>query len=95
MIWCRPGSPLAGRRPGRLGECLADHAAVNVAAGELLAQRWGPRQIGRHLRWRFPDKPGMRLCHESIKPGHLSARIAADAAIAAGTAAALAAAHRT
>ena len=65
--WCRPGSPLAGRRPGRLGECLADHAAVNVAAaGELLAQRWGPQQIGRHLRRRFPDKPGMRLCHESI-----------------------------
>jgi hypothetical protein len=34
--WCWPGSPLARRRPGSLGECLADHAAVKVvAAGEL------------------------------------------------------------
>jgi hypothetical protein len=33
---CWPGSPLARRRPGWLGECLADHAAVNaVAAGDL------------------------------------------------------------
>jgi IS30 family transposase len=34
--------------------------------GELLAQRWSPQQIGRHLRRRFPGKPGMQLCHESI-----------------------------
>jgi hypothetical protein len=34
--WRWPGSPLARRRPGGLGECLADHAAVNVAAaGDL------------------------------------------------------------
>lgn len=34
--------------------------------GELLAQRWSPQQISRHLRARFPDDPGMWLCHESI-----------------------------
>jgi hypothetical protein len=33
---------------------------------ELLAQRWSPQQISRHLRLKFPGEPGMRLCHESI-----------------------------
>jgi IS30 family transposase len=33
---------------------------------ELLAQRWSPQQISRHLRSRFPERPGMWLCHESI-----------------------------
>jgi transposase, IS30 family len=33
---------------------------------ELLAQRWSPQQISRHLRRKFPGEPGMRLCHESI-----------------------------
>jgi IS30 family transposase len=33
---------------------------------ELLAQRWSPQQISRHLRRRFPCQPRMRLCHESI-----------------------------
>lgn len=33
---------------------------------ELLAQRWSPAQISRHLRVRFPSDPGMWLCHESI-----------------------------
>ena len=33
---------------------------------ELLAQRWSPQQISRHLRLRFPAQPGMWLCHESI-----------------------------
>lgn len=28
----RPGSPFARRRPCGFGECLADHAAVNLAA---------------------------------------------------------------
>ncbi|WP_456299702.1 IS30 family transposase [Ornithinimicrobium sediminis] len=34
--------------------------------GELLAQRWSPQQISRHLRTRFPGQRGMQLCHESI-----------------------------
>ncbi len=46
---------------------------------ELLAQRWSPQQISRHLRRRFPGQPGLRLCHESIyqavyQPGSLLAR---------------------
>ena len=34
--------------------------------GELLAQRWSPQQISRHLRVKFADMPAMWLCHESI-----------------------------
>jgi transposase, IS30 family len=34
--------------------------------GELLAQRWSPQQISRHLRNRFPDDPSMWLSHESV-----------------------------
>jgi IS30 family transposase len=33
---------------------------------ELLAQRWSPQQISRHLRLKFPERSGMWLCHESI-----------------------------
>jgi len=33
---------------------------------DLLAQRWSPQQISRHLHAQFPDQPPMRLCHESI-----------------------------
>ena len=47
--------------------------------GELLAQRWSPQQISRHLRQRFPNDPAMWLCHESIyqavyQPGSTLAR---------------------
>lgn len=34
--------------------------------GELLAQRWSPQQISRHLRQQFPQDPSMWLCPESI-----------------------------
>lgn len=34
--------------------------------GDLLAQRWSPQQISRHLRQRFPNDAPMWLCHESI-----------------------------
>jgi len=33
---------------------------------ELLAQRWSPQQIARHLRRRYADDQSMWLCHESI-----------------------------
>ena len=39
---------------------------LGQVVGELLAQRWSPQQISRQLRRRFPDAPGMWLCHESI-----------------------------
>jgi len=32
----------------------------------LLAQRWSPQQISRHLRRQHPDDPSTWLCHESI-----------------------------
>jgi len=33
---------------------------------ELLGRRWSPQQISRHLRLRFPDERGKRMCHESF-----------------------------
>jgi IS30 family transposase len=49
-------------RPRRLDTNLALRRLV----GELLAQRWSPGQIARHLHASFPHQPVMRLCHESI-----------------------------
>jgi IS30 family transposase len=34
--------------------------------GELLAVRWSPAQISRHLRVQFPEEPERWLCHEAI-----------------------------
>jgi transposase, IS30 family len=59
---------------GRPGERPARHHQRRLqaspellqAVGELLAQRWSPQQISRDLRRKFPGKPRMWLCHESI-----------------------------
>ena len=45
---------------------LETNTALRRLVGELLAQRWSPQQIARHLHARYPHEPGMRLCHESI-----------------------------
>ncbi|WP_083518686.1 helix-turn-helix domain-containing protein [Serinicoccus chungangensis] len=45
---------------------VESNAELRRVVGKLLAQRWSPQQISRHLRARFPDDPGMQLCHESI-----------------------------
>ena len=45
---------------------LETNAQLRRLVGELLAQRWSPQQISRHLRARHPHDPSMRLCHESI-----------------------------
>jgi transposase, IS30 family len=45
---------------------LDTNRELRELVGALLSQRWSPQQIARHLRARFPDEPGMRLCHESI-----------------------------
>ena len=63
-------SRLTAARP-RVGPAITGDASTPTAScgqvvGELLAQRWSPQQISRHLRPRFPDEPGMWLCHESI-----------------------------
>lgn len=39
---------------------------LHQVIGELLSQRWSPSQISRNLRLRFPNRPAMWLCHESI-----------------------------
>ena len=62
---------------------------------ELLAQRWSPQQISRHLRLRFPAQPGMWLWSREHLPGRLPAGIPAVAAVAACCAPPLPAAHRT
>lgn len=52
-----------GRRPPRRLETVVELRRV---VGELLATRWSPAQISRHLRKRFLERPGMWLRHESI-----------------------------
>ena len=51
------------RRPGRR---VDTNAELGRQVAERLAQRWSPQQISRHLRSRFPERPDMWLCHESI-----------------------------
>jgi IS30 family transposase len=58
---------LATARRARNHRCrLETSLQLRQTVGELLAQRWSPQQISRHLRQRFPGEPGMWLCHESI-----------------------------
>lgn len=62
---------VAERRAGEL--CRRPKPAKLAAAGELrefviagLQQRWSPRQIAARLREQFPDRPEMRVSHETI-----------------------------
>lgn len=55
-----------------------NRALRDLVAGKL-GERWSPQQIARHLRARYPDEPGMRLCPESLyqaiyQPGFTLAR---------------------
>ena len=45
---------------------LEANLRLRALVAELLAQRWSPAQIGRHLRARFPEDRSMWLCHEPI-----------------------------
>jgi transposase, IS30 family len=45
---------------------LDTNLELRRVVGELLAQRWSPQQISRHLRTRFPSDPSMWLSHESV-----------------------------
>jgi len=51
------------------------NAELGQLVAELLAQRWSPEQISRHMRVTFPEEHGMWLCHESstTAPGASSA----------------------
>jgi IS30 family transposase len=54
------------RRARRHGRRVESNDRLRQLLVELLAQRWSPQQISRHLRRQFPDQPSMWLCHESI-----------------------------
>ena len=45
---------------------IETNGELRQLVAELLAQRWSPQQVSRHLKLRFPAAPGMRLGHESI-----------------------------
>jgi transposase, IS30 family len=54
------------RRGRRHRRRVETNRELRELVGELLLQRWSPQQVSRLLRRRFPDEPGMWLCHESI-----------------------------
>ncbi|MEV6096221.1 IS30 family transposase [Nocardia sp. NPDC051981] len=54
------------RRARRHRRRLEMHPELHRLVAKLLAQRWSPQQISRHLRGRFPGDPQMWLCHETI-----------------------------
>ncbi|MGA4791301.1 IS30 family transposase [Nocardia sp. AB354] len=54
------------RRARRHRRRLETHPELQRLVAELLAQRWSPQQISRHLRKRFLSDPRMWLCHETI-----------------------------
>jgi IS30 family transposase len=55
-----------GRRARSHRRRIEANDELGRLVAELLAQRWSPQQISRQLRRRFPQEPGMWLCHESI-----------------------------
>lgn len=54
------------RRARRHQRRVDKNPALCDLIAELLAQRWSPQQIARHLRREHPEDQSMRLCHESI-----------------------------
>jgi transposase, IS30 family len=56
----------AARRARARPRRIETSPELGQLVGELLAKRWSPQQISRHLRQRFGGQPQMRLCHESI-----------------------------
>ena len=56
----------AARRARTRLRRIETSSQLRRVVGELLAQRWSPQQISRHLRLRFPGQRRMWLCHESI-----------------------------
>jgi IS30 family transposase len=45
---------------------LAGNAELRGLVAARLKQKWSPEQISRWLRRRFPDRPEMQVCHETI-----------------------------
>jgi transposase, IS30 family len=57
------------RRARRHRRRIEKNPQLCALVAELLAQRWSPQQIARHLRRQYPDERSMWLCHESICQG--------------------------
>ncbi len=54
------------RRARRHQRRVDKNPALCDLIAELLAQRWSPQQIARHLRREYSEDRSMWLCHESI-----------------------------
>jgi IS30 family transposase len=52
--------------PGWYRYAAGTNGELRQLVAGLLAQRWSPQQINRHLRLKFPGEPWMWLCQESI-----------------------------
>jgi IS30 family transposase len=55
-----------GRRARNHRRRIEANSELRQLVAELLAQRWSPQQISRHLRLKFPEQSRMWLCQESI-----------------------------
>lgn len=69
------------RRERRHRRRIIANELLGLIVTELLAQRWSPQQISRHLRGGFPPSPGCGLPRENL-PCSLPARIASHAGLA-------------
>ncbi|TDD91120.1 IS30 family transposase, partial [Actinomadura darangshiensis] len=68
----KAGERARRHRPGKLignsrsrGHARTDGPLWPVVR-DLLAQRWSPQQIAAHLRALYPDRPELRVSHETI-----------------------------
>lgn len=64
----------ARRARPKIGKLAADET-LRLFVQQCLDTRWSPQQISNVLPSLFPDRPGMRVCHETIyqalyQPGH-------------------------
>ena len=56
----------AARRPRPKPRRLAVNAELRSVAWRWLGMKWSPEQIAAMLRERFPGRPEMHVCHETI-----------------------------
>ena len=54
------------RRPRPKPSKIAGHGELRAHIAAKLALKWSPQQISRALRIEFPDRPEMRVAHETI-----------------------------
>jgi transposase, IS30 family len=73
---------------------IETNGELRQLVAELLAQRWSPQQISRHLRLILQAVGDVVVSREHL-PSRLSAGIGTAAAISSGSASSLPAAHRT